>query len=83
MTRKAQAEAVAGESKADYLRHQIADTDTDLALVNQESQIVGYMAKLVALDAQALAEEVQDNNPVVEDAPKDDGLASVVNLYMQ
>lgn len=83
MTRKAQAEAVQGESKPSYLRRLIADTEADLALLNQESEIVGYMAKLVSLDAQALAEDVQDSHPVVEDAPKDTGLASVVNLYIQ
>ena len=50
--------------KADYLRRLVADTDAELALVQQEQEIVGYMAKLVSLNATALAEGI------VEDANK-------------
>lgn len=46
-------------SKEDYIRHQIGENQATLALLDQEETILGYMAKLVALDAMALAEEVE------------------------
>ncbi len=45
-------------SKQDYLRHLIADNQAVASILDQEGQILGYMAKLVALDAMALSEEV-------------------------
>ena len=47
-------------SKQDYLRQLIADQEADLALIDQEEQILGLMSKLVALDAMALSEEIAD-----------------------
>lgn len=44
--------------KKEYLRGLIADSESEIALVDQEETILGYMAKLVALDAMALSEEV-------------------------
>ena len=44
--------------KADYLRHLIAAAETDAALLDQKDLVLAYMAKLVALDAMALADEV-------------------------
>jgi hypothetical protein len=46
-------------TKEEYIRHQIADNQATLALLDQEGTILGYMAKLVALDAMALAEQVE------------------------
>ena len=45
-------------SKPDYLRQLIAENEANLAIVDQEENILGYMAKLVALDAMALSEEM-------------------------
>lgn len=45
-------------NKADYLRRLVADADSELALITQEGEIVGYMAKLVALDAASFAEQI-------------------------
>lgn len=45
-------------TKRDAIRQMINDTHAELALVQQQEQIVGYMAKLIALDAQALSDEV-------------------------
>jgi hypothetical protein len=42
-------------SKKEYLRALIAQAETDLALLDQQEQMFGYMAKLVALDAMALS----------------------------
>jgi len=83
VTRKVADDAATQESKPDYLRGLIAGAEADLALLTQESEIVGYMAKLVALDAQALAEDVQDQVVEVDDVPPDQGLADVVELYIQ
>ena len=47
-------------SKADYLRGLVANAEADLAILDQEESILGYMAKLVALDAMALAENLED-----------------------
>lgn len=43
-------------SRADYLRQLIAENEAVVALVDQERAILGYMAKLVSLDALALSE---------------------------
>ena len=45
-------------SKQDYLRHLIAENQAVASILDQEEQILGYMAKLVALDAMGLSEEV-------------------------
>lgn len=44
--------------KADYLRHLISQAETEKALLDQKDLVLAYMAKLVALDAMALADEV-------------------------
>jgi len=56
------------KNKADYLRRLVADADSELALVTQEGEIVGYMAKLVALDAAAFSEQIANEDaPDIED----------------
>lgn len=47
-----------GMSKQDHLRKLIADNQAEGAILDQEQTILGYMAKLVALDAMALSEDV-------------------------
>lgn len=44
--------------KQEYLRHLIAAAETEEALLDQKDLVLAYMAKLVALDAMALADEV-------------------------
>lgn len=53
---------LAGEelSKQDYLRRLIQQEESELALLDQKDELLGYMAKLVALDAMALADEVEE-----------------------
>ena len=69
-------------SKPSYLRHLIADAEAELALINQEKEIIGYMAKIVSLDAMALIEEVKltDTN---DETSNDSGanIASTVELF--
>lgn len=47
-------------SKEDYVRQMLADAQAESAIIDQEDTILGYMAKLVALDALALADEALD-----------------------
>jgi len=42
--------------KVEYLRHLIAQAETEAALLDQPELVLAYMAKLVALDALALAD---------------------------
>ncbi|HAU29160.1 MAG TPA: hypothetical protein DCW68_03505 [Rhodospirillaceae bacterium] len=68
-------------SKETFLRQQVAQAEAELSLIDQEGQIVGYMARLVALDAMALSEAVAG-----EDLPENlegmDGLADAVSLFV-
>ena len=50
--------------KKDFLRGLIADTQAELAILDQEETILAYMAKLVALDAMGLADEMDAAAPV-------------------
>ncbi len=45
-------------SKQDYLRQIITESEADIALLDQEETVLGYMAKLIALDAMALSDAV-------------------------
>jgi hypothetical protein len=47
-------------SKVDYVRHMVALTEGELALIAMEEEMLGYMARLVGLDALALAEKQAD-----------------------
>lgn len=47
-------------TRSEHVRRMIADVETELAVLEQEETILGYMAKIVALDAMALAEEGMD-----------------------
>lgn len=48
-------------TREEHVRRMVADVQTELAVLEQEETILGYMAKLVALDAMALAEEGLDD----------------------
>lgn len=47
-------------SREDYIRHLREQVEADLAIIQQEKTVLAYMGKLVALDAMALAESVND-----------------------
>ncbi len=60
------------KNKTQYLRQLVAETDSGLALIEQEGEIVGYMAKLVALDAAAFADQIAsggDEQDLTPDQP--------------
>lgn len=47
-------------SREEHVRRMVADVQTELAVLDQEETILGYMAKLVALDAMSMSEEGMD-----------------------
>ena len=55
-----QAPEIAGVpiSRGEYLRQLVAENQAEVAVVDQERAILGYMAKLVSLDALALSEGI-------------------------
>jgi len=69
-------------SKADYVRQMIADTDAEIALIAQEETILGYMAKLIALDATALSEQVADAEAVDSDVTEKTDITSAVGFFV-
>jgi len=50
-------------NREQYVRYLLSHIDSDLALLDQERLMLGYMAKLVALDAQALEHEITYSTP--------------------
>lgn len=72
------------EDKATYLRRLVAESDAAMALVTQEDEILGYMAKLVALDAQALADELDGDLETADaEEAKPSPLTSALNHFIQ
>lgn len=70
-------------SKKSYLRQLVSEAEADLAIVDQEETILGYMAKLIALDALALSEVVADGDGTVEEADDEPAdLASAVDFFI-
>lgn len=69
-------------SKEDYVRQMLADANAEAALIDQEGTILGYMAKLVALDAMQLAEEALDPNFTDVAAAEKAGPAANVNFFI-
>ncbi|NVK19550.1 MAG: hypothetical protein HWE30_12700 [Methylocystaceae bacterium] len=54
-------------TREEHVRRMVADVQTELAVLDQEETILGYMAKLVALDAMALAEDGLDEELIDSD----------------
>ena len=69
-------------TKEDYIRQMLADNDAALALLDQEENILGYMAKLVALDATALSEQVMDAQLAESDVPEASGITEAVGFFV-
>ena len=69
-------------SKEDHIRQIIADGEAEIALLDQQDKILGYMAKLVALDAMALSEDVMDAEMSDSDVPSVDGVTTAVGFFV-
>jgi hypothetical protein len=69
-------------TKQEFLRQAVADTQAELAIVDQEETVLGYMAKLIALDALALTEAVADVDGEPENEDQTVGLAAAVDYFI-
>lgn len=69
-------------SRPQMLRRLIADADAQLEILNQEDRLIGHMAKLVALDALALSEDLKDAEQVDSGMPPAGDVASAVNFFL-
>lgn len=69
-------------SQADYLRQLIAENEAEVALVDQERAVLGYMAKLVSLDALALSEGVTAPDVVAEAPEQGDRVTSALEFFV-
>jgi hypothetical protein len=68
-------------TKEDYVRQMLADAQAEGALLDQEDTILGYMAKLVALDALALADEALDPSGSGEASPERTSPAAMTTFF--
>jgi len=68
-------------NKQDFIRQMQADTQAGLAILDQEKNILGFMAKLVALDAMALSEQVMDADLADSDISRTSGTADAVKYF--
>ena len=65
-----------------YLRQLIAETQAEIELLGQEKAILGHMAKLVALDATALSQDVADTEFIDSDVPASETLTDAVKYFL-
>ena len=69
-------------SKQDYLRRLAAETEAELQIIDQEETILGYMAKLIALDALALTEELSDTAFDADEESREVGIAAAIDFFI-
>lgn len=69
-------------TKEEYIRQLLADTQSEISILEQEETILGYMAKLVALDALILSEEAIDAEIADSDVPAKTSPADDVDLFL-
>ena len=69
-------------TKSEYVRHLLAESQADMALLNQEDTILGYMAKNVAYDALALSELTLDADLADSDSPGEGNVIKAVNIFL-
>ena len=65
----------AGMGRSEYIRQLITDNEVRLAILDQEKELWGYMAKVVSLDARSLAESLpgafknEGSDPAPDNSP--------------
>jgi len=69
-------------NKQEYIQQLLSETQSEIAILEQEETILGYMAKLVALDALTLSEEALDAELADSDVPSEKGPAEAANLFL-
>jgi len=72
-------------TKEDYLRQLIGENEAELALVQQEETVLGFMAKLVSLDALALSDDLAGgdaDDDIAEDGDDPAAVTSAVDFFV-
>ena len=69
------------KTKPGFLRQLLTEAEGDYQVLQQESEVVGLMAKLVALDAMGLQEAVADNEDLPQETLGNAKIADAVNLF--
>jgi len=69
-------------TKDEFIRHMATEAEAQLALAEQDDTILGYMAKLVALDALALSEETMDAELIDSPLPSNSSPGQAVPFFM-
>ncbi len=69
-------------NQEEYVRVLVTDTEAELAILEQEETILGYMAKLVALDAMALSEEGMNAEIADSDVVTVTNAAASIELFI-
>lgn len=69
-------------SREDAIRDLLGETQAQLALLDQETEIIGHMARLVALDAAALSEDLDDGQGPGDSLTGGTGAAAAVDLFV-
>lgn len=73
----------AGMTREDFVRQLISNNEATLAVLDQEQSILGFMAKLVALDALALSEAVTGAGSVgTETQAAEAGITDAVDYFV-
>lgn len=69
-------------SRPELLHQLVAEADAQMGILDQEATLLGYMAKLVALDALALSEEIDDAELADSDIPETADVALAVDYFI-
>lgn len=71
-------------TKKEYLRQLVAETEAELQVLDQEETILGYMAKLIALDALALSDLLAENTTEDEygEPIEETGISAAVDYFI-
>ena len=69
-------------TKEEYIRGLLTETQSEISILEQEETILGYMAKLVALDALVLSEEALDAVLINSDLPVNSGPAEAADFFL-
>jgi hypothetical protein len=72
-------------TKREYLERMAMEAEAQLAILDQEEQVLGFMAKLVALDAMAFADELDEIEQASTSAKNTTTpiLSSAVRMFIQ
>lgn len=68
--------------RREFLRHLAGRAEAELALLDQQDLVLAYMAKLVALDAMAMADEVAAREAEAGGRPETRDVSAAVGLFV-